>query len=155
MYFQNDYCSTWVLSGYIAMKLLSDNKQMFAAYCQQVQQLLIIVTLLWTCLNTFSHFIFHTPLEVLCYNWSLLKDELVKTRAILNYATFMFNNSNKPIKIAQLQKLANQWRTCGGNGRKFLSWKQEKLLSFGKTRNVLIKNVKIWEVKNIFPLDFA
>ena len=50
-------------------------------------------------------------------------------------------NSNEPIKVAHLQKLANQsmleLRTC--DRKQFIQWKQEKLWSFDIARNVLIE----------------
>ena len=48
-------------------------------------------------------------------------------------------NSNEPIKVAHLQKLANQSML---NGARKQEWKQEKLCSFDKARNVLVKKIK-------------
>ena len=57
---------------------------------------------------TFPHFTFYIPLEVLYDNWSLLKavnNALTSYIKLCNYAML---NSNKPIKVAHLQKLGNQ-----------------------------------------------
>ena len=61
----------------------------------------------WTC-PAFSLFAFHIPLEVLYDNWSLLKavnNALTSSITLYNYVML---NSNKPIKVNHLQKLANQ-----------------------------------------------
>ena len=50
-------------------------------------------------------------------------------------------NSNEPIKVLHLQKLANQ-SILNGTLVKFFQWKQEKLWSFDKARNVLIRKKK-------------
>ena len=57
----------------IMFKLLAVGKCL-QLNCWQIQQLLAIVTLLWTC-RAFSHFTFNISLEVLYYNynWSKLK----------------------------------------------------------------------------------
>ena len=41
-------------------------------------------------------------------------------------------NSNKPVKVAHLQKLTNQSML---NGKQFFQWKLEKLWLFDKSRN--------------------
>ena len=45
-------------------------------------------------------------------------------------------NLNEPIKVAHLQKLANQsalnGTLCDRNGKQLFQWKQEKLRSFDK-----------------------
>ena len=57
------------------------------------------VTLLWTCLNTFSHvFTSPVPLEVLYYTWSLLRAVSVLTSHIKSfyvYAQFQRANQTK------------------------------------------------------------
>ena len=70
-------------------------------------------------------------------------------------------NSNEPIKVAHLQKLANQSilndtvvMGMANNSWK-RKWKQEKLWSFEKVWNVLIEKINIWAVTKLFPLDFA
>ena len=63
----------------------------------------------FNCLNMLEHFlhcIFHKLIEVLRYNWSLLKDAHVLTNCVKLYR-FIFN-SNEPAKVARLQKLGNQ-----------------------------------------------
>ena len=45
-------------------------------------------------------------------------------------------NSNEPIKVAHIQKLTNQSML---NGKQLFQWKLEKIWSFDKARNVLIK----------------
>ena len=65
--------------------------------------------------------------------------------------------TNEPIKVIYLQKLSFivEWRTCDRSCQQFFQWKQEKLRSFDKARNILIeKKFEIWAVQNIFPLDF-
>ena len=71
---------------------------------------------------------------------------------------FMFN-SNESIKVAHLQKLTNQpmlnsalviemVNNCfGGSKRNF-----GRLI---KRETFYSKKIKVWVVKNIFPLDFA
>ena len=48
-------------------------------------------------------------------------------------------NSNEPIKVAHIQKLTNQSML---NGKQLFQWKLEKIWSFDKARNVLIKKNK-------------
>ena len=61
-------------------------------------------------------------------------------------------NSNEPIKVAHLKKLANQsmfeWCTC--DRKQFIQWKQEKLWSFDIARNVLIEKKEIWAISTGF-----
>ena len=59
----------------------------------------------WTC-PAIWHLTFHIPLEILYDNWSLLKLITMPYQVILNYVVML--SSNKPIKVAHLQKLANQ-----------------------------------------------
>ena len=83
--------------------------------------LVAIVTLFWTCLNTFSHFTFPIPLEVLYYNWSLLKAVKVLTSYIkLCYVYVQFKRANQscsPSKISQSVNLER--RNCDRNGKQF------------------------------------
>ena len=57
-------------------------------------------------------------------------------------------NANEPIKVAHLEKwkisqsINVEWHTCDRDGKQFFQWKQEKLWSFEKARNVLIKKQK-------------
>ena len=111
-----------------------------------------MVTFFWICLSMISHFTFHTPLEVLCYNWSLLK--VVKVLYVYVYQSKRTNQSCSPSTISQ--SLNVEWRTSDRNCKQFIWWKQEKSWSFDKTRNSLIgKKIMIRVVKNIFPLDFT
>ena len=68
-------------------------------------------------------------------------------------------DSNEPIKVAYLQKSANQSMLNGALVIDMVNHsfrkKQEKLLPFDKARNNLIEKIEIRAVKNIFPLDFA
>ena len=65
--------------------------------------------------------------------------------------------SNKPIKVAHLQKLANQPMVNGALGNDNNSFSESnKICSFDETRNVLIEKnqIKIRGAKNLFPLQF-
>ena len=70
-------------------------------------------------------------------------------------------NSNKPIKVVHLQKLANQWMLNDAlvtemANNCFSDSMKSKLWSFEKVRNVLIeKKNEIWAAKNIFLLHFT
>ena len=68
--------------------------------------------------------------------------------------------SNKPIKVAHLQKLANQSMVNGALAIEMV------INSFGESKNnfgrlmkrgtfLSKKKIEIWAVKNLFPLDFA
>ena len=63
---------------------------------------------------------------------------------------YVYVKFDEPIKVAHLQKLANQSMLNGAvrNGNQFFRWKLEKLWSFDKARNVLIEKIYIL-------LDFA
>ena len=56
---------------------------------------------------------------------------------MLNYVMFILI-SKEPIKVADLQKLANQLMQNGALVI-YLQWKQEKLWSFDEARNIAIK----------------
>ena len=63
-------------------------------------------------------------------------------------------NSNEPIKVAHVQKLAKQLMLNGGLVTKMVSnYGSQSKKNFGR----LIKrsNLKKIHMKNIFPLDFA
>ena len=70
------------------------------------------------------------------------------------------SQSCSPSKISQSNSV--EWCTCDRNGKQSSQWKQKKLWSFDKVKNVLIEKKKrrkksreIWAMKNIFVLDFA
>ena len=83
-------------------------------------------------------------------------------RVILNFVIFILI-SNKPIKFAHLQKLANQSMVNGSltiemvtillvKARKTLVvWWSEEHANRKKKKN----EIEIWTVKILFPLDFA
>ena len=62
---------------------------------------------LWTC-PAFSHFTFHRPLDLLYNNWLLLKAVNNALTSYIKLCNYVMLNSNEPIKVAHLQKLANQ-----------------------------------------------
>ena len=73
-------------------------------------------------LNMFEHvFTFHIPLEVLYYNWSLLKAANVLmnyTKLCSVYVQFKrANQSCSPSKISQ--SINVEWCTCDRNGKQF------------------------------------
>ena len=84
-------------------------------------------------MNTFSHFTFHISLEVL-----IIIDNINVT-----FNMFMFN-SNKPIRVAHLQKLANQSLLNGAlvmeMGNNYFIESKKNL--FDKAENVLIEKKK-------------
>ena len=58
-------------------------------------------------MNMPSIFTFHSPLEVLYDNWSLLKTVNNALTSYIKLCNYVMLNSNEPIKVAHLQKLAN------------------------------------------------
>ena len=112
-----------------------------------------IVTLLWTCMNTFSHFISPITLEVLYYNWSLLKAVNALMSIIeLCHVYIQFKRANQSCSPSIISQSINvEWRTCDRNGKHVFWWKQEKLRLFDKAKNVLIeKNKDMVSEKYIF-----
>ena len=98
---------------------------------------LAIVTLFWTCLNTFSHFTFHMSLEVSYYDWSLLK------AANVFYVNVQFKRTNQgcsPSKLAYQSML---------NGALVIKMVKK---NFGLLTK---RETNTRAVKNILPLDFA
>ena len=75
-----------------------------------------------------------------------------------NYVMFMLN-SNEPIKVAHLQKLANESMLNGALVIEMINNSlSESKKNFGRLRKCgtfLSRKIEIWAVKNIFPLDFA
>ena len=67
-------------------------------------------------------------------------------------------NSNKPIKVAHLQKLANQSMLNGTLMIEMVnnsfSESKKKLVIFDKARNALIKKIEIWAVKKYISTRF-
>ena len=59
-------------------------------------------------MNMPSIFTFHTPLEVSHDNWSLLNVANNALTSCIKLCNHVMLNSNKPIKVALLQKLSNQ-----------------------------------------------
>ena len=114
----------WIanFSQIFAVKLLANYGSCFHCYI-----------LFWTCRT------FYISLEVFYYNWP-------QSKAVNNVLTSCINNviftliSNELIKVADLRKLPNEWRTGDRNGKHFFQGKQEKDWSFDKVRNVLRKN---------------
>ena len=97
-----------------------------------------------TMFDTLSHFTSPIPLEILYFNWSSLKAINVLTNHTkLCYVYGQFKRTNlscSPSKISQ--SINVKWRTCDRNGKHCFKWKQEKLWSFDKAKNVLIKKNK-------------
>ena len=78
-----------------------------------------------------SYFTLHLPLEVLYYNWSLLKAVKVLVSYIELFYVFMFN-SNKPIKVVHLQKLDNQSMLTGALVKEMVNkFSRESKKTFG------------------------
>ena len=71
---------------------------------------------------------------------------------------FLFN-WNEPIKVAHLQKLANQSMLNDALVIEMVNYSfSESKNNFGcliKQETFQSNKIKIWAVKNIFPLDFA
>ena len=73
-------------------------------------------------MNMPSIFTFHTPLEVSHDNWSLLNVANNALTSCIKLCNHVMLNSNKPIKVALLQKLSNQSvlnDACDRNGKQF------------------------------------
>ena len=128
-------------------KLLTLSKHWIASKLSSCLHCYIIF---WTC-RAFSHFTFYVYhlryYIIIDHRWKLLT---------LNHVIFTLN-SNEWIKVAHLQKLANQSMLNGALVIEMIK-KQKKLWSFDKMKEVLIKKkkkIEIWTVKNIFLLDFA
>ena len=94
---------------------------MFAVKLPANSLVAIIVALLWTCLNTFSHLRSPIPLEVLNYNWLLLKAVNVLTsytKLCCVYVQFKWaNQSCSPSKFSQL--INDELHTCDRNEKRF------------------------------------
>ena len=64
----------------------------------------------WTC-PAISHFTFHESLEVLSVGYYIIIIGEAVNKALTSYirlCNYVILNSNEPIKVAHLQKLANQ-----------------------------------------------
>ena len=75
-------------------------------------------------------------------------DNVLSSCVKLYYVHVKYKRTNQicsPSKIIQLIKV--EWHTCDRNGEQFFQWKQEKLWSFDKVRNILIeKKVEIYAI---------
>ena len=110
--------------------------------------MLTIATSFWTCLNTFSHFTYHLRYYILINHcWKLLTFNM------------FISHLNEPIKAGHLQKLANQSRLNGALVIEMVNNSfSERKKAFGlliKRETFKSKKIKIWTMKNIFPLHFA
>ena len=73
------------------------------------------------------------------------------------YVYVNFKQTNQICLSSKISQSINiEWRTCDRNGKQFFQWKQEKLWSFDKARNVLIETkIDIKSSEKYSLLDFT
>ena len=95
----------------------------------------------WTC-RAFSHFTFYISLEVLIIVQSF--NNVLTSYVKLYYVHVNFERTNQSYWSSKISQSINvERRTWDRNGKQFFQWKQEKVWSFNKARNVLIKKIEI------------
>ena len=95
----------------------------------------------WTC-QSFLYFTFNISREVLYYNWSQLKpvNSVLTSYIKLRNVYVNFKRTNQSCSSSKISKSMNfELRTCD---RTCFQWKQERLWSSEKLRNILIKKYR-------------